>query len=68
MASAGSNATAEVIYMSRNIIDAVRPDALLYVTAYCNNPPQEGLVRHFEAVAVSTPRERSLPCGSSLPN
>lgn len=54
LASAGSNATAEAIYMSRNIINAVQPDALLHVTGYYNNPPQEGLIKHFEAVGNLT--------------
>ena len=51
LVSAGSNATAQALDLSRRVIDGVRPDALLHVTGYYNNPPQEGLVRHFEAVA-----------------
>ncbi len=54
LASAGSNSTSEAIYMSRNIINAVKPDALLHVTGYYNNPPQEGLLKHFQAVGDLT--------------
>jgi len=48
--SAGSNATHEALQLSRRIIGKVRPDALLHVTGYYNNPPQEGLLRHFTRV------------------
>ncbi|MBX3727935.1 MAG: 4-hydroxy-tetrahydrodipicolinate synthase [Candidatus Sumerlaeia bacterium] len=51
LASAGSNSTAEALSMSVRIADAVAPDALLHVTGYYNNPPQEGLRAHFEAIA-----------------
>lgn len=50
LASAGSNATDEALYMSENIVEAIRPDALLHVTGYYNNPPQEGLRAHFEKI------------------
>lgn len=48
LASAGSNATDEALYLSKNIVEAARPDALLHVTGYYNNPPQEGIRAHFE--------------------
>lgn len=51
IASAGSNSTAEAEYMSRKILEAGRVDALLHVTGYYNNPPQEGLIRHFRLMA-----------------
>ena len=50
LASAGSNATEEAIYLSQNIVDATKPDALLHVTGYYNNPPQEGIRAHFEKI------------------
>ncbi|MEJ2383651.1 MAG: 4-hydroxy-tetrahydrodipicolinate synthase [Xanthomonadales bacterium] len=51
LASAGSNATAEALHLTEHIADASGPDGLLHVTGYYNNPPQEGLLRHFETVA-----------------
>jgi 4-hydroxy-tetrahydrodipicolinate synthase len=51
MASAGSNATPEALSLTRRITEAAQPDALLHVTGYYNNPPQEGLRTHFRAVA-----------------
>lgn len=51
LASAGSNATAEALHLTRHIAETSHPDGLLHVTGYYNNPPQEGLLRHFEAVA-----------------
>lgn len=51
LASAGSNSTDEALHLSERIVRAIQPDALLHVTGYYNNPPQEGLLRHFTAVA-----------------
>lgn len=51
IAAAGSNATAEALYMSREILAEGRVDALLHVTGYYNNPPQEGLIEHFSTIA-----------------
>lgn len=51
VASAGSNATHEAVSLSQRIAESVEVDALLHVTGYYNNPPQEGLVRHFEKIA-----------------
>ena len=47
LASAGSNATAEALHLTRHIAETSHPDGLLHVTGYYNNPPQEGLLRHF---------------------
>ncbi len=55
--SAGSNATKQAIAQSRDVIRAARPDALLHVSGYYNNPPQEGLVRHFTKVADACAEE-----------
>lgn len=52
--SAGSNSTAEALYLSREILRSTRLDAFLHVTGYYNNPPQEGLVRHYETLAKET--------------
>src|SRR5690606_22331772 len=51
IASAGSNCTEEAVSLSRRIIETARPDALLHVTGYYNNPPQEGLRTHFTLIA-----------------
>lgn len=50
LASAGSNSTEEALHLTERITKAIHPDALLHVTGYYNNPPQEGLRSHFEAV------------------
>ena len=51
IAAAGSNSTAEAIFMSREILAQDRVDALLHLTGYYNNPPQEGLLKHFRIMA-----------------
>ena len=53
IAGAGGNATTEAIALSTRAAD-VGADALLHVTPYYNRPTQEGLYRHFEAVAAAT--------------
>jgi len=53
IAGAGANATAEALELSQRSAD-VGADALLQVTPYYNRPNQDGLYRHFEAVARAT--------------
>jgi 4-hydroxy-tetrahydrodipicolinate synthase len=50
VAGAGSNSTAEAIALTRHA-KAVGADAVLSVTGYYNKPSQEGLYRHFAAIA-----------------
>ena len=57
VAGASTNATTE----SLRIVEqgaAAGMDALMLTVPYYNKPPQEGLVRHFTALAEATP----LPC------
>jgi 4-hydroxy-tetrahydrodipicolinate synthase len=54
IAGAGGNATAEALDLSRRSADA-GADALLQVTPYYNRPNQDGLFRHFEAIARAVP-------------
>ncbi|MDB4953175.1 MAG: dihydrodipicolinate synthase [Myxococcales bacterium] len=53
IAGAGGNATSEALQLTKASEDA-GADALLHVTPYYNRPNQEGLYRHFEAIARST--------------
>lgn len=53
IAGAGGNATSEALALTKASEDA-GADALLHVTPYYNRPNQEGLFRHFEAVARAT--------------
>ncbi|MGE0869350.1 MAG: 4-hydroxy-tetrahydrodipicolinate synthase [Kofleriaceae bacterium] len=53
IAGAGGNATSEALALTRASEDA-GANALLQVTPYYNRPNQEGLFRHFEAIAKST--------------
>ncbi|MGQ3056177.1 MAG: 4-hydroxy-tetrahydrodipicolinate synthase [Nevskia sp.] len=50
LAGTGANSTAEAIELTRLAKDA-GADAALIVTPYYNKPPQEGLYRHFKAIA-----------------
>ncbi len=50
IAGAGSNATDEAIELARHA-KTIGADAALMVTPYYNRPSQEGLFRHYEAVA-----------------
>jgi len=50
IAGAGSNATAEAIKLTQYAKD-VGADAVLSVTPYYNRPSQEGIYRHFAAIA-----------------
>lgn len=56
IAGAGSNSTAHAVQLSRRA-EALGADAVLSVAPYYNKPGQEGLYRHFRAVAeaVSIP-------------
>jgi 4-hydroxy-tetrahydrodipicolinate synthase len=50
IAGTGSNATAEAVELTQHAA-RVGADAALVVTPYYNKPTQEGLYRHFKAVA-----------------
>lgn len=52
IAGTGSNSTQEAIELTRHA-KKVGADAALMVTPYYNKPTQEGLYRHFKAVAES---------------
>lgn len=53
IAGTGSNSTAHSIHLSKEA-ESLGVDALLLVAPYYNKPNQEGLFRHFEAIATST--------------
>ena len=50
IAGTGANSTTEAIHLTE-AAKAAGADAALLVTPYYNKPPQEGLYRHFKAVA-----------------
>ena len=50
IAGTGANSTTEAIHLTRYAMEA-GADACLLVTPYYNKPTQEGLYRHFRAVA-----------------
>ena len=50
IAGAGSNSTDEAISLTRHAKE-VGADAVLHVTGYYNKPSQEGMYRHFMAIA-----------------
>lgn len=50
IAGTGANSTSEAMDLTRHAID-VGVDATLQVTPYYNRPSQEGLIKHFTAVA-----------------
>ena len=52
VAGAGSNSTAEAVEYTRDAQQA-GVDGVLLVVPYYNKPTQEGLFRHFEAVAAA---------------
>lgn len=53
VAGTGANSTAEAIHLTRQAEEA-GADACLSVVPYYNKPTQEGLYRHFMAIADST--------------
>jgi len=53
MAGAGANSTAEALELVR-INEDCGANALLVVTPYYNKPSQEGLFRHYSAIAQAT--------------
>jgi 4-hydroxy-tetrahydrodipicolinate synthase len=53
IAGAGGNATHEALELTR-ASEQAGADALLHVTPYYNRPSQDGMVKHFEAIARST--------------
>jgi 4-hydroxy-tetrahydrodipicolinate synthase len=53
VAGAGGNATSEALALTKASEEA-GADGLLHVTPYYNRPGQEGLYRHFEAIAKAT--------------
>ena len=57
VANTGTYSTADSIQLSREA-EEVGVDGLLLVVPYYNKPPQEGIYRHFKAIAEST----HLPC------
>ncbi len=54
IAGAGSNCTRESVEMIETIQEVCGDLACLCVTGYYNNPPQEGLVRHYETIVRET--------------
>lgn len=54
IAGTGSNSTREAIVQTREA-QALGASAALLVTPYYNKPPQEGLYRHFAAIAEAVP-------------
>ena len=53
IAGTGSNSTAEALEFTR-LSDEAGADAVLVVTPYYNKPNQEGLFRHYAAIAEAT--------------
>jgi 4-hydroxy-tetrahydrodipicolinate synthase len=53
VAGTGSNSTAEALEYTR-LADEAGADAVLVVAPYYNKPSQEGLFRHYSAIADST--------------
>lgn len=53
IAGTGSNSTEEAIYLTKEAAD-IGVQATLQVGPYYNKPSQEGIMRHYEAVAKAT--------------
>ncbi|MCK5375283.1 MAG: 4-hydroxy-tetrahydrodipicolinate synthase [Alphaproteobacteria bacterium] len=49
--AAGSNNTKSALDMSKKLEEALGPTTFLHVTGYYNNPPQKGIIGHFETLA-----------------
>jgi 4-hydroxy-tetrahydrodipicolinate synthase len=56
IAGTGSNSTAEAIRLTKEA-ERAGADGALLISPYYNRPPQDGIFRHYEAVAAAT----SLP-------
>lgn len=54
VAGTGSNSTAEAIAATQKA-DKLELDGSLQVVPYYNKPPQEGLYKHFQAIAEASP-------------
>ncbi len=52
IAGAGSNSTSEAVFLSRKAAD-LGADGILSISPYYNKPTQEGIYRHYMAVANS---------------
>jgi 4-hydroxy-tetrahydrodipicolinate synthase len=52
IANAGDNCTADSVEFAKQV-EALGVDAIMCVVPYYNKPPQEGLYRHFRAIAES---------------
>ncbi len=55
IAGCGANSTAEAIELAK-FAESIGADAQLQVVPYYNKPTQEGLYRHFKAIAEATPQ------------
>jgi 4-hydroxy-tetrahydrodipicolinate synthase len=55
IAGTGSNSTAQTVELSKTV-DVLGVDGYLMVTPYYNKPPQQGMVRHFIAIAEAVSR------------
>jgi len=53
IAGTGSNSTKEAVEMTKHA-EGIGASASLQVCPYYNRPTQEGLLKHFEAIAIST--------------
>jgi 4-hydroxy-tetrahydrodipicolinate synthase len=53
IAGTGSNSTAEAVRLTQEA-ERAGADGALLISPYYNRPPQEGIFRHYEAVAAAT--------------
>jgi 4-hydroxy-tetrahydrodipicolinate synthase len=54
IAGAGSNCTRESVDLIQELLKSLGDIAVLCVTGYYNNPPQEGLAAHYETLSRET--------------